>query len=83
MGRSRNDEQPGLDGIMKPAREKAEKERLAKVKLRKYARQIPDNAVLTNILLSFPENPFRRQFYNQIRPFLKFDPVPLETINHE
>lgn len=65
---------------MKPAQLKAEQERLAKVKLRKMARRIPDNAVLANILLSF-ERPFRVDFYNRIVPHLKFDPIPLEALD--
>ena len=68
---------------VKPARMKAEKERQAKVKLRKWARRIPNNAAFMNVLLSFTDKPFRRQFYDRIIPYLKFKPIPLETLNHE
>lgn len=66
---------------VKPARAKAEKERLAKVTLRKYARMIPDNAKLAQILLQFPDKPFQRDFYYKLRPHLRFEPIPLEAIN--
>lgn len=60
---------------------KVEKERLAKVKLRRWARRIPNNAALVNILNGFPDKPFRRQFYNRIKPLLRFEPVPLEVLD--
>lgn len=64
---------------MKPKQIAAETERLAKVRLRKYARRIPDNATLLNILLGL-EKPFRYDFYHRIRPHLRFEPIPLEAI---
>jgi hypothetical protein len=67
---------------MKPSRVCAEKERRAKVELRKLARKIPDNASLTKILSQF-ETPFQRDFYYRVLPFLRFKPVPLEVISHE
>ena len=65
---------------MKPSQIKAGEERRAKVKLRRLARKIPDNARLINILLQF-EPPFRVHFYAKVQPYLKFKPVPLEEIN--
>lgn len=65
---------------MKPSQLKAEHERLAKVKLRKMARSIPDNARLTNILLRF-DGPFQRDLYSRLVPHLKFKAAPLEAIN--
>lgn len=65
----------------KPAHQKAETERIAKVRFRKWARRIPDNAALANILLGFQDKPFRREFYWRIKPLLKFDPIPLEAID--
>ena len=65
---------------MKPARIKAERERLANIKFRQMIRRIPDNAALTNILLRF-EEPFRSIWYHRAAPLLKFKAVPLETIN--
>lgn len=66
---------------MKAAKLKAEQERLAKVKMRKWARRIPDNAMFAKIIRQFPELPFRADFYRNITPYLKFTPVPLEQIN--
>ena len=66
---------------MKPAQIKAEKERRAKAQFRKWARRIPDNAALANILLGFPEKPFRREFYFRIKPLLKFEAIQLEAID--
>lgn len=65
---------------MKPKQVKAETERLAALRLRKLARQIPDNAKLVNILLQY-DKPFRRDFYNRVKPYLKFEPAALEIIN--
>ncbi len=65
---------------MKPARLKAEKERQAKVRLRRWAQRIPDNETFIKIMLQFPEAPFRRDFYRKTAPYLKFKPVPLEEI---
>ena len=67
---------------MKPNRIAAEKERKAKVRLRRMARSIPDNATLTRIVMSFPERPFRADFYRRIAPNLKFKPLPLEVIEN-
>lgn len=65
---------------MKPAQAKAREEREAKKKLRTWARRIPDNASFINILSGF-EPPFRRDFYHRVRPYLRFEPIPLEQIN--
>jgi hypothetical protein len=64
---------------VKPKQFAAEKERLAKARLRKYARQIPDNETLLNILLGL-EKPVRYNFYYKVKPHLRFDPIPLEAI---
>lgn len=68
---------------MKPARVKAEKERIARIRLRKIARQIPDNESFVTILLQMPNKPFRREFYARIRRYLKFEPVALEALDYE
>lgn len=65
---------------MKPSRIAAEKERLARVRLRRWARRIPGNAELANILAGFPEKPFRSQFYYRILPHLRFVPLKLEEL---
>lgn len=65
---------------MKPASIRAESARRAEVQARKLARAIPDNAKLVNILAQL-EKPLRRDFYHRFKPYLKFVPVPLETIN--
>jgi len=66
---------------MKPARAKAEKERLAEVKFRKLIRRVPDNATFVSILLGFDDKPFRADFYRRAVPYLKFEPIPLEAVN--
>ncbi len=65
---------------MKPAQSKAERERLAKIKMRRWVRQIPDNAALMNLLLQM-EKPFRADFLRVATPFLKFKPISLEVVN--
>ena len=67
---------------MKPNRLAAEKERKAKVKFRRLARKIRDNAMLVNILLSFPDKPFRGEFLRRVAPHLKFTPIQLEDLDH-
>lgn len=67
---------------MKPGYLKREKERQAKVKLRRMARSIPDNATLIRIILAFPERPFRKDFYRRIVKDLRFTPVSLEVIEN-
>lgn len=66
--------------LRKPARLRAETERLAEVKMRKFARAIPDNAKLINILLRL-ESPMARDLYSKLKPHLKFEPVSLEVVN--
>lgn len=67
---------------MKPAQRRAEIERKNKIKFRKIARKIPDNATLLNIMLQLTERPIREGFYRNIKPFLRFQPIPLEEISH-
>ena len=67
---------------MKPAQIRAEKERRARAQFRKWARRIPDNAALANILLGFPEKPFRAEFYRRVVPLLNFKAIPLEAIDN-
>lgn len=65
---------------MKPARIKAERDRRANVEMRKWARRIPDNAKLINIMARC-EGPLRRDLYQKLRPYLRFSPIPLEELN--
>lgn len=64
---------------MKPAQAKARRERLAKVKMREWARKIPDNATLINVLAGM-EKPLRRDFLHVITPHLRFKPVATEFL---
>jgi len=64
---------------MKPSRAKAEKERLAKVRMRHIARLINDNAHLINILAGM-EKPLSRDFLRVVTPFLRFKPAPTEFL---
>lgn len=66
----------------KPAAIKAAQERRANAKLRKYARRIPDNAALVNLLLSFADKPFRADLYRRLVPHLRFTPIKLEDMHH-
>ncbi len=69
---------------VKPAKRKAERVRLANArawnKFREIGREIPDNAVLANILLQLKDRPIREGFYRNVAPHLKFKPISLETI---
>jgi benzoyl-CoA reductase/2-hydroxyglutaryl-CoA dehydratase subunit BcrC/BadD/HgdB len=56
---------------MKPARIKAERERKAKREFYKIARKIPNNAVLSNILLSIQDQPIREGFLRNVKPHLR------------
>lgn len=68
---------------MKPAKAKAEAERRAKREFYKIARKIPDNAVLTNIILGIPERPIQEGFYRNVKNLLRFKAIPLEVIRNE
>lgn len=72
---------------MKPARRKAERVRLANArawnKFREIGREIPDNAVLANILMRLKDRPIREGFYRNVVPHLRFKPIRLEDIIHE
>ena len=63
----------------KPQRIRAESDRLAKVRLRGFARRIPNNSALVNMLAQF-EGPFRRDFFLRIKPFLRFKPESWEVL---
>lgn len=65
---------------MKPKQIAAEKERRARAKFRVMARRIPDNAVLTNILLQM-EKPIRAALLRNLTPHLRFRPISLEDLH--
>ena len=65
---------------MKPQQLKAHKERVAKVRFRAWARRIPDNGKLASVLLNFSEKTLRAEFYRRVTPYLRFKPIPLESL---
>ncbi len=66
---------------MKSHQRKNEKERRAKVEFRQFIRKIPDNEMLTKILMEIPDKPFRRDFFYRALRYLKFVPNPLEALD--
>lgn len=66
----------------KPHQLRAARERIAKAEFYTLAKRIPNNAVLTNILLAITERPIREGFYRNIVPHLKFKPIELEDLSY-